>query len=109
MILLIDDNKHIYGRKINATKEELKNFKNAVWYEGEFSFFDGEEKEDKIKIFTWDGEKIIIEYADKEPQPEPTEEEIIQGEMLLNQAQIMATQQEQDEVLAAILLNQMEV
>ena len=43
------------------------------------------------------------------PELEPTEEEIVQAEMLLNQAQIMATQQEQDEVLAAILLNQMEV
>ena len=43
------------------------------------------------------------------PEPEPTENEIIQGEMLLNQVQIIATQQEQDEVLAAILLNQMEV
>lgn len=43
------------------------------------------------------------------PEAEPTENEIIQAEMLLNQAQIIATQQEQDEVLAAILLNQMGV
>lgn len=42
-------------------------------------------------------------------EPEPTENEIIQAEMLLNQAQIIATQEEQDEVLAAILLNQMGV
>ena len=44
-----------------------------------------------------------------QPTPEPTEEEILQAEMLLNQMQIIATQQEQDEVLAGILLNQMEV
>lgn len=43
------------------------------------------------------------------PESEPTEDEIIQAEMLLNQAQIIATQEEQDEVLAAILLNQMGV
>lgn len=52
---------------------------------------------------------IKSEPAEPRPEPEPTEEEIIQAEMLLNQAQIIATQQEQDEVLAAILLNQMGV
>lgn len=54
---------------------------------------------------------IKSEPAEPQPAPEPelTEWEIIQAEMLLNQAQIIATQQEQDEVLAAILLNQMEV
>lgn len=54
---------------------------------------------------------IKSEPAEHQPAPEPelTEEEIIQGEMLLNQAQIIATQQEQDKVLAAILLNQMGV
>lgn len=41
-----------------------------------------------------------------EPEPEPTDEEIMMAEMLLNQAQIIATQSEQDEVLAEILLNQ---
>lgn len=55
----------------------------------------------------------IVKYPKPTPpaelEQEPTEEEIIQGEMLLNQAQIIATQNEQDEVLAAILLNQMEV
>ena len=40
---------------------------------------------------------------------EPTEEELITAELLLNQADIMAKQAEQDEVLAEILLNQMEV
>ena len=52
---------------------------------------------------------IKCEPIEPQPEPEPTEGEIIQAEMLLNQAQIIATQQEQDEVLAAILLNQMGV
>lgn len=39
-------------------------------------------------------------------EPEPTEEELFMAETLLNQAQIIATQEEQDKVLAEILLNQ---
>lgn len=47
----------------------------------------------------------------KQPEPiyEPTEQELIQAEILLNQADILAKQAEQDEVLAEILLNQMGV
>lgn len=40
-----------------------------------------------------------------EPQ-QPAEQEIIQAELMLNQAQILANQQSQDEVLATILLEQ---
>lgn len=43
------------------------------------------------------------------PEPEPTEQELIQAELLLNQIDIIAKQNEQDEVLAEILLNQMGV
>lgn len=57
----------------------------------------------------WNGSSWESYTPEPQPEPEPTEEEIIQAEMLLNQAQIIATQEEQDEVLAAILLNQMGV
>ena len=77
----------------------------------------------------WNGERelkeneIIVEssfvlgmrYVDGEwvevpqPEPEPTEEELAQAEMLLMGTEILAKQNEQDEVLAEILLNQMEV
>ena len=50
---------------------------------------------------------ISVEYS--EPQPEPTETDIINAEILLNQADIIAKQNEHDEVLAEILLNQMGV
>ena len=50
---------------------------------------------------------MSVEY--NEPIPDPTESELIQAELLLNQADILARQNEQDEVLAEILLNQMEV
>lgn len=40
------------------------------------------------------------------PEPEPTEQEIINAEILLNQAEILSNQNATDEVLAEILLNQ---
>lgn len=45
----------------------------------------------------------------EQPKPEPNEAEIIQAEILLNQAEIITKQKEQDEVLAEILLGQQEV
>ena len=42
-------------------------------------------------------------------EPEPTEQETIQAEILLNQAEIIAKQKEHDEVLAELLLGQQEV
>ena len=47
---------------------------------------------------------IVGTYVPKEP--EPSETEIIQAEILLNQAEIIAKQKEQDEVLAELLLGQ---
>ena len=44
-----------------------------------------------------------------EVEPEPTDAELIRAELLLNQAEILAKQNEHDEVLAEILLNQLGV
>lgn len=49
------------------------------------------------------------EVEQPEPEYEPTEQELINAELLLNQIDIIAKQNEQDEVLAEILLNQMGV
>lgn len=49
-----------------------------------------------------------VEEKTKE-EPLPSEMELIQAEILLNQAEIMAKQNEQDEILAAILLEQQTV
>ena len=49
-----------------------------------------------------------IEPKPTEP-PKPTEDEIYRAEILLNQIDILENQKAQDEVLASILLNQMEV
>lgn len=54
------------------------------------------------------------EWAEYTPEPvqpieeEPTEQDIINSELLLNQANIINSQNSMDEVLAEILLNQME-
>ena len=50
-----------------------------------------------------------VEALTSETELEPTEEEILQAELLLNQMEILANQNAQDKTLAAILLNQMEV
>ena len=53
---------------------------------------------------------IVGTYVPKEPEmTEPIENEFIQAEILLNQAEIIAKQKEQDEVLAELLLGQQEV
>ena len=43
------------------------------------------------------------------PVEQPSEEEIIQAQLLLNQMDIINRQNEQDEVLAQLLLNSLEV
>ncbi len=55
-------------------------------------------------ILKYDGSSFY--YEEIQP-PEPTETDIINAEILLNQADIIAKQNEHDEVLAEILLNQM--
>ena len=47
------------------------------------------------------------EYTPLEPaEPEPDGQDVVQAQILLNQADIIAKQQEQDEVLAEMLLQQ---
>ena len=51
----------------------------------------------------------LFPQKDALTEHEPTEQELIQAEILLNQAEIIAKQKEQDEVLAELLLGQQEV
>lgn len=75
-------------------------------------------KDTMIPLETYDTSLLGMKYVDgvweevpqePTPEPEPTDEEIVQAEILLNQAEILAKQNEQHEVLAEILLNQMGV
>ena len=73
--------------------------------------------ENMIELASYDTSILGKKYVDgkwedvehPEEEAEPTEQEIIQAEMLLNQAGIIAKQNEHDEVLAEILLGQQEV
>lgn len=70
--------------------------------------------ENMIELASYDTSILGKKYVDgkwedvehPEEEAEPTEQEIIQVEMLLNQAEIIAKQNEHDEVLAEILLGQ---
>ena len=69
----------------------------------------------KKTYYTSDGKSIIgistenVSEKENELEEEPTETELIQAEILLNQSEIIAKQKEQDEVLAELLLGQQEV
>lgn len=73
--------------------------------------------ENMIELASYDTSILGKKYVDgkwedvehPEEEAEPTEQEIIQAEMLLNQAGIIAKQNEHDEVLAELLLGQQEV
>lgn len=57
-------------------------------------------------------DQIIAKYLKSEPReepvPEPTDQELFQAEVMLNQMEILANQEAQDEVLAEILLSGLE-
>ena len=76
----------------------------AVWVDEEINYPDATKQYEMYYIDGAIGYQEIVEET-----AEPTDEEILQAEILLNQAEILARQNEQDEVLAAILLNQVEV
>ena len=73
--------------------------------------------ENMIELASYDTSILGKKYVDgkwedvehPEEEAEPNEQEIIQAEMLLNQAKIIAKQKEHDEVLAELLLGQQEV
>ena len=72
--------------------------------------------ENMIELASYDTGILGKKYVDgkwedvehQEEEAEPIDEEIIQAEMLLNQAEIIAKQNEHDEVLAELLLGQQE-
>lgn len=74
MVLFVNEKSKIYAYNEVIPKEESRNYTDAIWYEGEFSFLDGEEKEGFSKTFKWDGEKPVLEYEPipESPVPEPT-------------------------------------
>ena len=77
MFLFINSNNEIHGCDKTSNKEKY-NDKHKIWYDGEFSFFDGENKDGYIKIFKWNGKEPIIEYEEIiSVENEPSTEEKI--------------------------------
>ena len=72
------------------------------------------EREDMI-LFSQETDCLGKRYHDgiweevAQPEPEPDKDEWIQAQLLLHQAEIIAGQKEQDETLAALLLNSLGV
>lgn len=71
MVLFLQKNGTIYAYSKTMTENQSKELSNTVWYDGEFSFFEGESKEGFLKNFKWDGAKPIVEYVESKPYPEP--------------------------------------
>lgn len=89
MILYIS-NGYITRANTSIKKEDFKGSENAVWYDGNFSFFDGENKEGFQKVFKWDGEKPVVEYVEiqQEPEQEPTQLDRIEAAANMKNADI---------------------
>lgn len=79
MVLFLTSGNVIYAKNEEIKKEKIAGIADAVWYDGEFSFFDGEEREGFYKIFKWDGKEPVIEYEaiPELPESEPTIDEKI--------------------------------
>lgn len=74
----------------------------------EINSFDDVPTNKEGSVIKYNGSEFYYEEI-VEPGYVPTEQELIQAELLLNQIDIITKQNEQDEVLATILLNQVEV
>ena len=82
MLLYLDRERYIVSYNDNLTQpeaaEQIAN--GAIWYDGIFSFLDGEERQGFLKKFKWDGEKPVAEYIPIN-QPQPTQFDRIEAAM----------------------------
>ena len=53
MILFLDNDSNIYAFNKHIPKEEIKNYDDAVWFDGDFDFLYGEEKTGYRKLFSF--------------------------------------------------------
>ena len=95
MVLFINNSDNsIYAFNTLLSKSDIEKYPDAIWYDGDFSFSHGEEKEDYKKIYKWDGQKPIVEYEQFPEPPQPTQlDSIEQTQLLIMEA--MADQYEQ--------------
>lgn len=80
MVLFINNSDNsIYAFNTLLSKSDIEKYPDAIWYDGDFSFSHGEEKEDYKKIYKWDGQKPIVEYEQFPEPPQPTQLDRIEG------------------------------
>ena len=84
MILFVNQNNEIYAYSTRKSKEELHRWKDAVWYEGEFSERMGENIAGKRKKFFYEDGEIRIEYEVIPEREESLSQEEMLAEVLLN-------------------------
>lgn len=92
MILFINQPSNIItAYHTTATIEDLPKYPRGVWYDGEFSFFMGEDIDGKRKVFKFIDGEVVIEYEDlPEPiEPEPTQLDRIETAINLSQQEII--------------------
>lgn len=100
MILFLGKDSNIYAFNKHIPKEETKNYEDAVWFDGDFDFSYGEEREGFYKVFKWDGEKPIIEYI---PTPEPELSQLDRIEEQLGKSQDEIRQEGADMVMEELV------
>ncbi len=81
MLLILNESNEIIAYNKVVSKNEVKEDDLHVWFDGDFTFGEGEEMTGKRKRYFWNG-GIEIRYEDiPEPTPEPlspTEQAILQ-------------------------------
>lgn len=101
MVLFINSSdSSIYAINNLLSKEEVKKYTDAIWYDGDFSFEQGEEKEGYTKLYKWNGEKPVIEYI---PTPEPELSQLDRIEEQLGKSQDEIRQEGADIVMEELM------
>lgn len=107
MLIITSENGEILAFNAYISKEEaaeLLKLDGHYWIEGltDLPVYSGELKEyERVKNYFKDG---VVTHEVYQEIPEPTATEIYQANNMLNQAQIIATQKEQDKAMAQLLL-----
>lgn len=100
MVLFVNSNNIIYAFNTVLSKNNIEKYHDAIWYDGDFSFEQGEEKEGYTKLYKWDGEKPIIEYI---PTPEPELSQLDRIEEQLGKSQDEIRQEGADMVMEELV------
>lgn len=96
MVLFLKEDNEIYAYNKRLKKEDIEKYQDAIWYEGDFDFLDGKDKEGYAKLYRWNGEKPILEYI---PTPEPELSQLDRIEEQLGKSQDEVRQEGADMVM----------